>query len=115
MANTGEFCILLDRGADAGELAARLAAHADAHLDLKNLDARVTWPGLDDVGAAAPPPDPRMRPAAVITGSCDRLTPQNAKDLLGPNWQGAASRYKVRAFYVVDSTYGDNWEEVLCR
>lgn len=93
MANTGHFCVLFDNPKDAEQFEDRFAEFVSDHLDLKNLY-------LSEI----PNDDPRYY--RIVGGECDRLRLSHLKDF----FEGTIPK-GVHVF-VIDSIYGDEWQQV---
>ena len=93
MANTGYFCFLIDSGnvRRADEIKSRFGEFVQGHASLKNLDWYV---------------HPYDGPQFSLTGMVDRLTPANMREFMV---DGIPAGVRV---FIVNSTYGDEWEEV---
>ncbi len=95
MANSGKICVLADHFQDAVKWRHLFGVWTATHVTLKNF-----WM-MPDVFYP-----PRYNGPVVLVGSCDNITPANIQPFLKEH---PMEGLKV---FVVDSTYGDNWEDV---
>ncbi len=96
MSNQGKICVLVNDAQEAKRFCDSLTAWVSTHPSLKNLE--LAW---------HPVPFGRYRGPVVVYGVCDGVTPENVTLFL--------KEHKTPGIhlFVVNSTYGDNWEEVV--
>ncbi len=108
MANQGSFCVLFHKGEDAARFHEQFGKWVDQHPLLKNLEFLPRYDEMEKDPYLGPLQTPHKRTGpSVMVGICDRIC---AKDL-GTFLRTAGLHKICLAAYVVDSTYGEEWEE----